>query len=65
MPRNDTSLAFHAELGFVEVGQREGDDGQGRVDDGQAAASRYLIVGKTNSPNVPGPVWAPTLGPIR
>jgi predicted GNAT superfamily acetyltransferase len=22
-PRNDTSLAFHAELGFVEVGQRE------------------------------------------
>jgi predicted GNAT superfamily acetyltransferase len=22
-PRNDTSLAFHADLGFVEVGQRE------------------------------------------
>lgn len=26
-PRNDTSLAFHAELGFVEVGQRETDYG--------------------------------------
>jgi predicted GNAT superfamily acetyltransferase len=25
-PRNDASLAFHASLGFVEVGQREGDD---------------------------------------
>jgi len=25
-PRNDTSLAFHASLGFVEVGRREGDD---------------------------------------
>lgn len=25
-PRNDTSLSFHDELGFVEVGQREGDD---------------------------------------
>ncbi len=27
-PRNDTSLTFHAELGFVEVGQREGADGK-------------------------------------
>jgi predicted GNAT superfamily acetyltransferase len=26
-PRNDQSLAFHAELGFVEVGQRETDYG--------------------------------------
>jgi predicted GNAT superfamily acetyltransferase len=26
-PRNDRSLAFHAELGFVEVGQRETDYG--------------------------------------
>lgn len=26
-PRNDTSLAFHAALGFVEVGQRETDYG--------------------------------------
>ena len=26
-PRNDTSLAFHAELGFVEVGQQETDYG--------------------------------------
>lgn len=26
-PRNDNSLAFHAELGFVEVGQRETDYG--------------------------------------
>lgn len=26
-PRNDTSLAFHAELGFVEVGRRETDYG--------------------------------------
>ena len=26
-PRNDASLAFHAELGFVEVGQRETDYG--------------------------------------
>ena len=26
-PRNDISLAFHAELGFVEVGQRETDYG--------------------------------------
>ena len=26
-PRNDTSLAFHAELGFVEVAQRETDYG--------------------------------------
>lgn len=24
-PRNDASLAFHADLGFTEVGQREGD----------------------------------------
>lgn len=27
-PRNDSSLAFHAGLGFVEVGQRESDDGK-------------------------------------
>jgi len=26
-PRNETSLTFHAALGFVEVGQRETDDG--------------------------------------
>ena len=26
-PRNDTSLAFHADLGFVEVGQQETDYG--------------------------------------
>jgi hypothetical protein len=26
-PRNDRSLAFHAELGFVEVGRRETDHG--------------------------------------
>ncbi len=26
-PRNDTSLAFHAELGFIEVGRRETDYG--------------------------------------
>ncbi len=26
VPRNDTSLAFHDELGFVEVGQRTGGD---------------------------------------
>lgn len=26
-PRNDRSLAFHAELGFVEIGQRETDYG--------------------------------------
>ena len=26
-PRNDTSLAFHESLGFVEVGQRETDYG--------------------------------------
>lgn len=25
-PRNDSSLAFHASLGFMEVGQRAGDD---------------------------------------
>ncbi len=25
-PRNDQSLAFHAQLGFTEVGQRRGDD---------------------------------------
>ncbi len=25
-PRNEVSLAFHTALGFVEVGQREGDD---------------------------------------
>jgi hypothetical protein len=27
--------------------------------------SGYLMVGKTNRPKVPGPVWAPMLGPIR
>ena len=27
-PRNDTSLAFHAELGFVEVGQRDSTGGK-------------------------------------
>ena len=27
-PRNETSLAFHAQLGFVEVGQRTGADGK-------------------------------------
>ena len=27
-PRNETSLAFHAQLDFVEVGQLEGDDGK-------------------------------------
>lgn len=27
-PRNATSLSFHADLGFVEVGRREGDHGK-------------------------------------
>lgn len=27
-PRNETSLEFHSSLGFIEVGQRQGDDGK-------------------------------------